>query len=80
MVHSRVSDKYIHFALIHTTDHIFSVLQIKYLVYHKGEPATPQKLSTGMKPSVSSRSVLFCTCVVRKETAHVDTKALNVCH
>ena len=35
----------------------------------------PYKLSTGTKPSVSYLRVLFCSCVVRKSTAHVGTKA-----
>ena len=33
-----------------------------------------------MKPSVSHLRVLFCTCVVRKYTAHVDKKSLNMRH
>ena len=33
-----------------------------------------------MKPSVSHLSVLFCLCVVRKASAHVDKKALNMRH
>ena len=33
-----------------------------------------------MKPSVSHLRVLFCLCVVRKATAHVETKTLNMRH
>ena len=33
-----------------------------------------------MKPSVSNLRVLFCPCVVRKLTAHIDVKALNMRH
>ena len=40
----------------------------------------PQKLATGTKPSVSHLHVLFCPCVVRKATAHVETKTLNMGH
>ena len=80
MVHARVYDKYIFFAIIHTTDHIFPALPIKHLVNQYVEPATPQKLATGTKPVVSNLFVLFCLCVLRKATAHVDTKALNMCH
>ena len=40
----------------------------------------PHKLATGTKPSVSHLRVLFCPCVVRKATAHVDTKTLNMRH
>ena len=80
MVHAWVSEKYIHFTLMYTTDHIFPVLPIKHLVNQDGELTTTHKLATATKPSVSNPRVLFCTCVVQKETAHVDTKALNICH
>ena len=45
-----------------------------------GEPTTPHKLETVTKPSVSNLTVLLCSCVVPKETAQVDTKALNRRH
>ena len=32
------------------------------------------------KPSVSHLCMLFCPCVVRKSTAHVETKTLNMRH
>ena len=50
MVHARFSEAYIHFALMYTTDHIFSVIPIKDLINEDGEPPTPFKLETGMKP------------------------------
>ena len=75
-----VSDKYIHFSLIYMIDHIFPVLPIKISVNQDGESTMPQKLTTGMKISVSKRIVLFFPCVVRKETAHVETKLLNMRH
>ena len=78
MVHTRVSDKYIHFSLMYTTDNIFPDLPIKHLVNQDSEQTTPHKLATGTKPSVSNLRVLFYPCVVRKATAHVDTKALNM--
>ena len=80
MVHARVPEAYVHFALIYTTDHIFPVLPIKYLIKKEGDPTTAHKLATGTEPSVSHLRVLFCPCVVRKSTAHVETKALNMCH
>ena len=40
----------------------------------------PHKLANGKKPSVSNLRVLFCPCFVQEATAHVDTKALNMCH
>ena len=80
MVHARVLEVYVHFALMYTTDHIFPVLTIKDLINEDGNPTTPHKLATGTKPSVSHLSVLFCPCVVRKSTAHVETKTLNMRH
>ena len=80
MVHSRVLEAYIHFASMYTTYHIFLVLPIKDLINEDGDPTTPHKLATGTKPSVSHLRVLFCRCVVRKATTHVDKKALNMRH
>ena len=65
---------------MYTTYHIFPFLPIKYLINEDGDPTTPQKLATGTKPSVSHLRVLFCPCVVRKATAHVETKTLNMRH
>ena len=79
MVNARVSEAYIHFALMYTTYNIFTVIPIKYLINEDGDPKTPYKLATGTKPSVSHLCVLFFPCVVRKATAHVGTKALNIC-
>ena len=76
MVHTGVSDKYIKFSLMYTTDDILPVLPIKYLVNQDSEPTTPHKLATTTKPLVSNRHVLVCPYVVRKETEHVNTKAL----
>ena len=73
MVHAIVPEVYVHFSLMYTTDHIFPVLPIKYLINEDGDPTTPHKLATGTKPSVSHLRVLFCPCVVRKATAHVET-------
>ena len=80
MVHARVLEAYIHFALMYTTDHIFQVIPIKDLINEDGDPTTPHKLVTGKKPSVSHLRVIFCPLVVRKDTAHVETKALNMIH
>ena len=80
MIHARVLVVYVHFALMYTTDHIFPVLPIKDLINEDGDPTTPHKLATGMNPSVSHLRVLFCPCVVRKATAHVETKMLNMRH
>ena len=80
MVHVRVSEVYINFALMYMTDSIFLVLPIKDLIKEDGELTTSFKLTTVKKPPVSHLCVLFCLCVVRKATAHVDTKSLNMRH
>ena len=80
MVHTRVPEVYVHFALMYTTDHIFLVLPIKDIINEYGGPSMSHKLATGKKPSVSHLRVLFCPCVVRKSTAHVETKTLNMRH
>ena len=80
IVHARVLEAYIYSALIYMTDHIFPVLSIKYLINEDGNPTMTHKLATGTKPSVSHIRVLFCPCVVRKATAHVETKMLNMRH
>ena len=66
ILNAQVLKKYIHFALIYTTHHIFTVLPIKHLVNQYCEPTKPQKLATGTKPSVSNIRVLFFTGVVQK--------------
>ena len=80
MVQAIVPEVYVHFKLMYRTDHIFPVLPIKDLINKDGDPTTPHKMETGTKPSVSHLCVLFCPCVVRKASAHVGTKALNMCH
>ena len=80
MVHDRVSEAYIYFALMYTIDHIFPVLPIKYLMNKDRDLTTSFKPATGMKTSVSYLRVLFCPCVVWKSTAHIDKKALNMRH
>ena len=80
MVHARVPEAYIHFELMYTTDNIFPLLPIKYLINKDGNPTILFKLATGTKPSVSHLCVLFCPYVVRKATAHVDKKVLNMRH
>ena len=80
MVHARFPKVYFHFTLMYTTDHIFLVLPIKYLINEDVDPTIPHKLETGTKPSVSHLRVLFCPCVVRKATTHDETKTLNMRH
>ena len=80
MVHAKVSEAYINFVLMYTTDHIFTVLPIKDLINKDGEPDTPFKLATGTKPLVSHIRVLFFSCVVQKYISCVDKKALNMRH
>ena len=59
MVHARVSEAYVHFALMYMTDHIFPVLPIKDLINEDGYPTTPHKLTKGTKPALSHLRVLF---------------------
>ena len=80
MVHARVSEAYIHFALMYMADNIFLAIPFKYLRNKNGKPTMPSEITTGTKPSVSHLRMLFCPCVVRKATAHVVTKALNMSH
>ena len=80
MVHAKVLEAYIHFELMYTTDDIFPVLPTKDLINKDGKPTKQFKLARGHKHSVSHLHVLFCTCVVRKFTAHVGTNALNMRH
>ena len=80
MVHARVPEVYVHFTLMYALDHIFPVLPIKDIINEDGDPTTPHKLATGTKPSMSNLCMLFCPCVVRKATAHVETKTLNMRH
>ena len=65
---------------MHKIDHIFLVLPIKDLINEDGDPTTSHKLATGTKPSVSHLRVLFCPHVLRKATAYVETKTLNMRH
>ena len=62
------------------THNIFPVLPINNLINQDGEQTTPHKLAIGTKPPVSNPRVLFCPCVVRKETTQVDGKVLNTRH
>ena len=80
MVHVRFLEVYIHFALIYTTDHIFPILPIKYLINKYGNLTTPFKLARGTKTSVSNLRILFCPCVILKASACVDKKSLNMCY
>ena len=80
MVHARVPEVYVHITLMYMTDHIFPVLPIEDLINEDGNPTTPHKLATGTEPSQSHLRVSFCLCVVRKATAHVETKTLNMRH
>ena len=78
MVHSRVFEVYIDFALMYTIDHIFTVIPIKDMIKEDGDTTTPFKLTTGTKSSVSHLRVLFCTYVVQKATAHLQPR--DTCH
>ena len=74
VVHARVSEAYIHVSLMYTTDHIFPVLPIKYLMNKDKNQTTPFKLAAGTKPSVSHLHMLFCAYVVWKATAQMGQR------
>ena len=80
MIHVQVLEAYIHFALMYAADNIFPVLPIKYLINEDSKPTAPCKLVTGTKPSISHLCVLFCSCFVKKSTAHIGKKVLNMRH
>ena len=67
MVHARVLEAYIHFALMYMTDHIFKYAPIKDIINEDGNLTTPFKLAAGTKPSVSHLRVLFCPCVTNRK-------------
>ena len=71
MVHARVSEAYIHFALMYTIDQIFPVLPIKDLINENVYSTTSFKLATGTKPSVSHLTP-FCQCVQYLSVQHMD--------
>ena len=71
MVHVRVLEAYINFALMYTTDHIFLVPPIKDLINKDIDLTTTFKLVTGTKLSVSHLRVLFSPCVVQKAVEYV---------
>ena len=66
MVHARVLEAYIHFALMYTEDHIFLVIPIKCLINKDGELTMPFKLVIDTKPSMSHLHVLFVRVVYKK--------------
>ena len=80
MVHARVLEAYINFALMYMAYHILLVIPIKDLIKEDSEPTIPFKLATSTKPSISNLHVLFSPSVVQKSTAYVRTKALTMYH
>ena len=80
MVHARVSEGLISFALMYLSYHKFRVLQTKDFINKDGNHITQFKLATGKKPSISLFHVLFFPCFVQKSTAHVGKKTLNTHH
>ena len=50
------------------------------MIDEDGYPTTPFILATCTKPSVPHLRVLFCPCDLRKATAHVKKKALDMRH
>ena len=80
MVHVQVPETCIHFSFMYTAYYILPVLTIKEFIKKYGDPTTPFKLATDMKPSISYLRVLFFQCVIIKSTANVGKNSLNMCH
>ena len=80
MLHVQVLEARISFALMYMYDHIFVVLSIKDFINENRNSTISFKLATGMKHSLSYLHVVFCPCVLIKDTGHVGTKSLNMCH
>ena len=80
MVHARLSETYIRFTIIYKSDHIFPVLTINDFRNKEGNPTTPFKLVTGIKPSISNSRVLCCPCFARKANVDVGTEVLYMRH
>ena len=72
MVHALVSDRYIYIALMDMTDHISTVLPIKYLVNQDGEPIIPCKLATGTNIQYQNH-VFYSVYVLYKRQMHMLT-------
>ena len=56
MVNARVTEAYVDFILMYTTDHFIPVLKIKDLINAYGDPTMPYKLARGTKVSHASPS------------------------
>ena len=50
IVHAGVPELYVYVVLMYTTDHIFPVLSIKYIINEDGDTTTPHKLTTDTNP------------------------------
>ena len=73
---AQVSDKYIHFALMYTTDYIFPVLPIKHLVNKDGEKIchTNCKLAQNFQYQTH---MFYSVHVFTKGSAHVKKKCVK---
>ena len=61
MVHVQVPEIYIHVSFMYSAYNILPVITIKDLIKKDGDPITPFKLATVMKPSISHVHVIFPT-------------------
>ena len=66
MVHVQVPETCIHFSFMYTAYYILPVLTIKEFIKKYGDPTTPFKLATDMKPSISYLRVLFFSMCYNK--------------
>ena len=77
MIHARVLEVYVNFALMYTTDHIFLVLPIKYLINEDGNPKTPHKLAKVTKCNVFDRTNWRVITFTQFEEGNILTETRN---
>ena len=65
---------------MYMADDKVQVLPIKDLINVAGKMTMPFKLVTSSKASIFHLLVIFCPCVVPKDTEHVGTKVLKNRH
>ena len=73
MANARVSDKYIHFTIMYTTNHIFPFIPIKHLVNYEDELTNPKtwKLAENLQYQTH---VLYCVYLLYERQLHMLTQ------
>ena len=76
MVHARILEEYIHYALMYTTDHNFPVLPTKDLIKKYSKPTTPFKLTIGKNLQYRIYACYFF-CELYRKLMHTLTKGVT---